>query len=365
MKTHIVCAGLVCLLICFGLGTAFASAARLEQAQPRPLRVAISPIVPFAFHQGDQWTGFSIDLWDAIARRLRVEYVWVAVKSRAEQLEAIQRGGADIAIAGVPMRSESEPVFDFSIPILDAGLQIMVGTQPNRPMLDALRSFPYRTILQFFAIVLAIVFVLANVLWFVERRSNPLFQKGYVRGLSEGMWGVMLIIATGEHGDRNVPNAVKRLIVASMWLLGVLLVANFTATVTSSLTVQQLQSTIQGPGDLPGKTIATVPGSLAAEYLTEHGLPYTKIPSAGEGLAKLFQGEVQAIVFEAPTLQYLAAKRGKGVLQIVGPIFRPEKYGIAMAAGSPLRKQINETLLKMYEDGAYEDIHKRYFSQGN
>jgi polar amino acid transport system substrate-binding protein len=364
MSTRIVCASLVCVLICFGLGTAFAGAARLEQVQPRPLRVAISPIVPFAFHQGDEWTGFSIDLWDAIARRLRVDYEWVEVTSRAEQLEAVQRGDADIAIAAVPMTPESELAFDFSMPILDSGLQIMVGSQSKHPMLDTLRSFPYRTILQFFATVLVIVFVLANVLWFVERRSNPLFQKGYVRGLGEGLWGVMLIIATGEHGDRDVPNIVKRLIVASMWLLGVLLVAQFTATVTSSLTVQQLQSTIQGPGDLPGKIIATVPGSLAAKYLTELGLPYTEIPSVVQGLDKLFQDQAQAIVFEAPTLQYLAAKRGRGVLQIAGPIFRPQKYGIAMAAGSPLRKQINETLLKMYEDGAYEDIHGKYFSQG-
>jgi polar amino acid transport system substrate-binding protein len=338
--------------------------ARAAQIQTSRLRVAISPVVPFAFHQGDQWTGFSIDLWDAIARRLHVDYEWVEVKSRAEQLEAVQRGDADIAIAGVPMTPEAEPAFDFSIPILDSGLQIMVGSQSNGPALDTLRALPYRTILQFFATVLVIVFVLANALWFVERRSNPAFQKGYVRGLGEGLWGVMLIIATGEHGDRDVPNVVKRLIVASMWLLGVLLVAQFTATVTSSLTVQQLQSTIRGPGDLPGKTIATVPGSLAAGYLTKLGLPYTEIPSAGEGLQKLFQGQAQAIVFEAPTLQYLAATRGRGVLQVVGPIFRPQKYGIAMAAGSPLRKQINEVLLEMYDDGAYENIYNRYFSQG-
>ncbi len=52
-----------------------------------------------------------------------------------------------------------------------------------------------------------------------------------------------------------------------MWLFGVVLIAQFTATVTSSLTVQQIQASIQGLGDLPGKKIGTVPGSIAAEYL--------------------------------------------------------------------------------------------------
>jgi polar amino acid transport system substrate-binding protein len=327
------------------------------------LRVAISPVSPFAFHKGEEWTGFSIDLWDAIADRLGVDYEWVVVKSRAEQLEAIQHGDADIAMAAVPMTPEWEKMYDFSTPYFDSGLQIMVSTQPSNALLDSVRSLPYGTLLRFFAVVLIIVFMLAHVLLIEERRNNPDFPKGYLRGLSEALWGVMLIVATGEHGDRDTPNSVKRLMVASMWLLGIVFVAEFTATVTSSLTVQQLQSTIQGPDDLPGKTIATVPGSIAAKYLTELGLPYTEISSVVEGLDTLLQGKVQAIVFEAPTLQYLAANRGKGILQVVGPIFHPQKYAIGMAIGNPLRKQINETLLTMYQDGTYEEIYAKYFSQ--
>lgn len=36
---------------------------------------------------------------------------------------------------------------------------------------------------------------------------------------------------------------------------------------------------------------------------------------------------------------------GDGVLAVVGPVFRPEKYGLAVANGSPLRKSTNEVLL--------------------
>jgi polar amino acid transport system substrate-binding protein len=332
------------------------------QVQTDTLRVAISPVSPFAFHKGEEWTGFSIDLWDAIAKRLGVNYEWIVVKSRAEQLEAVQSGKADIAMAAVPITPEWEQVYDFSVPYFDSGLQIMVSSRTSPSLLGTLRSLPYGTLLRFFALVLVIVFVLAHVLLFEERRNNPNFPKGYLRGLSEALWGVMMIIATGEHGDRDAPNIVKRLMVAFMWLLGIVFVAQFTATVTSSLTVKQLQSTIQGPGDLPGKTIATVTGSIAAQYLTKIGMPYTEIPSALEGLDTLRQGKVQAIVFEAPTLQYLASTRGGGVLQVVGPIFQPQKYAIATMIGSPLRKQINEVLLTMYQDGSYEEIHAKYFS---
>jgi polar amino acid transport system substrate-binding protein len=47
---------------------------------------------------------------------------------------------------------------------------------------------------------------------------------------------------------------------------------------------------------------------------------------------------------------------------VVGPIFRPEKYGIAVANGSPLRKRINEALLAMFSDGAYERLYATWFS---
>ena len=90
--------------------------------------------------------------------------------------------------------------------------------------------------------------------------------------MGEGLWGVALIVATGEHGDRETPRVVKRLIVFFMWLVGVLLIAQLTASVTSTQTIERLKSNIHGPGDLAGKKIATVRGTVAADYLTDQGL---------------------------------------------------------------------------------------------
>ena len=205
--------------------------------------------------------------------------------------------------------------------------------------------------------------MLANILWLIERQNNPRFQQGYLRGVLEGLWGVTLIIATGEHGDRDAPGVLKRLTVACMWLLGVVLVAQFTATVTSLQTVHQLHSNIRGPGDLPGKTIATKAGTTVADYLDQLRLPYVELTSAQHGCEMLLKGQVQAIVFDAPTLHYWVSRCGHGRLQVVGPLFRLQKYGIAVAAGSRLRKQINETLLTLYANGTYEEIYQKWFAE--
>jgi len=358
------------LVSAFMVIAVFAVASSAVFAAERPLRVATGASAPFVLAHTDSPAGFSIDLWSEVARRMRVEFSWNVIATQPEQLQsellqAVQRGDADVAIAAIVMTDEREKLVDFSYPYFDSGLQIMVRVGAERPILAALRSVPWMTIAQLFGVATVIVFLLANTIWLIERRHNADFQKPYLRAIGEGLWGAMLVIATGEHGDRNEPGVLKRLTVVFMWLLGVVLIAQLTATVTSSQTVERLQSSIQGPNDLPGKTIGTLPGSIAAQYLTQHGLPFVPVTNLDDAFRMITQGDVQAIVFDAPMLQYWAAKRGNGVLQVVGPIFRPEKYGIVVADRSPLRKPINKALLSIYEDGTYEDIYARWFSRGN
>ncbi|CAG9274360.1 transporter substrate-binding domain-containing protein [Paraburkholderia unamae] len=327
-----------------------------------PLRVAIAPIAPFVVPQSTPPQGFSIDIWNEVARRMRRDFTWRPVATLPELLAAVQQGNVDLAIAAITMTPQREGLVDFSMPYFDSGLQIMVRARDDNSFMTTVSSIPWRAIGQFVAMTAAVIFLLANLVWLMERKRDKSFQKPYWRALGEGLWVTMLIIATGEHGERDAPGVWRRMLVPAMWLIGVVLVAQLTATVTSSQTVARLQSSIQGPDDLPGKLIATVPGTVAADYLRQRGLPFVDIHSADDGFRMLMRGDVQAIVYDAPTLQYWAARTGKGVLAVVGPVFRPEKYGIALPNGSPLRKAINETLLSMYEDGTYEQIYRKWFS---
>ncbi len=340
-----------------------AAIAQPETLRPETLRIVTGRIAPFVLPEGPL-AGFSVDLWTVLAQRLGVDVVVTDLGRGTDeaQLQAVRNGEADMAISAIAMTPAREQVVDFSMAYYDSGLQIMVRPKADNAWRATAAAVLTRANGQILLVGALTVLLLANVLWLVERRSNPYFQRGYLRGVLEGLWGVMLIIATGEHGERENNGAVKRLTVVFMWVVGVVLVAQFTATVTASLTVQQLHSSIQGPGDLPGKTIATVPNSIAAEYLTALHLPYVTITSAQEGYDRLLAGTIQAIVFDAPTLEYWQSRLGSGDLQVVGPVFRPLKYGIAVARGNPLRKRLNEALEEMYADGTYEDISRKWFA---
>lgn len=339
------------------------SAASAASAQPAALRVAIANVAPFVLPQGGEPQGFSIDIWNEVARRMRVDFAWRRM-ARAGLLPAVSHGDVDVAIAAITMTPERENAVDFSIPYFDSGLQIMVRANNDSSFMSMLRSVPWLAVAQLVGVTAAILFVLANIVWLAERRRDATFQKPYFKAIGEGLWVTMLIIATGEYGERNSAGLWKRMLVPAMWVIGVILIAQLTATVTSSQTVARLQSGIRGPDDLPGKAIGTVPASVAAQYLAARGLPFVDVRTADEGFQMLMRGDVQAIVYDAPTLQYWSARFGKKSLTVIGPVFRPEKYGIAVANGNALRKSINEALLAMYEDGTYERIYAKWFSQG-
>ena len=48
---------------------------------------------------------------------------------------------------------------------------------------------------------------------------------------------------------------------------------------------------------------------------------------------------------------------------MVGPTLKDEYYGIVLPAGSALRKPINEALLELMQDGAYTEIHDKWFEE--
>jgi polar amino acid transport system substrate-binding protein len=83
-----------------------------------------------------------------------------------------------------------------------------------------------------------------------------------------------------------------------------------------------------------------------------------KIEDAYDALQK---GGVDAVVFDSPVLLYYAGHEGQGKVQVAGPVFHKENYGIVLPAGSPLRKPINEALLTVRENGVYQKLYDEWF----
>lgn len=337
----------------------------VRQDNANKLRVATKTIPPFVMKDKDQFTGYSIDLWKALADDLKLDYEWVEVKTVGEQLQAVQQGDADLAIAAISMTPQREQVIDFSHPYYNAGLQIMTQARGQSVVPDFRPFLTSPALRQIVLLGILAAIVMSHAIWLVERNGPNDFPKGYLAGVAEGLWWLLNIVANGEYGDKMTRRWIPRLVTIMFWLIGIVLIAQFTASVTTAMTVQQLQGSINSPADLPGKKIATVAGTTAAQYLDGQNINYQGVSKIEDAYELLKKGDVQAIVYDAPVLAYYANTDGKGEVQVVGGVFKQETYGIVLATGSSLRKSINEALLQLRQDGTLENLDTKYFGDAN
>jgi len=95
--------------------------------------------------------------------------------------------------------------------------------------------------------------------------------------------------------------------------------ALYTAQLTTALTVEQIRGAIEGPGDLPGKQVATIAHSTAADYFREQHAQVQEFATTDQMFKALLDKKVDAVVTAAPLLLYHATHEGKGLAKTVGP----------------------------------------------
>jgi len=82
--------------------------------------------VPFEYKGKDgKYTGFDIDLWAEIAKRIGVEYELKPMDFNG-LIPGLTTGNLDVALAAIFIKSAREEKIDFSHPYFRAGLKVMV-----------------------------------------------------------------------------------------------------------------------------------------------------------------------------------------------------------------------------------------------
>ncbi len=330
------------------------------------LTVAARVLSPFVTYEDRSFGGFEVDLARMIAHEMGTGVRFHSADIVAKQIDDVSRGAADLALGGIEITRPREEAVDFSLPVLATGLTILVSDQRDPSVWDRIRNFfasvadsdvPWQLMLFGVAILVA-----AHVIWWLERRHNEDFASPYRRGLWDSFYWSIVTMSTVGYGDKVARRAGGRAF-ALLWIVfGTLLFAAFTASIASSLAVSQLQGDIRGPADLPGARVATVASTAGEAYLTTLGAGPVLTEEIGDAYELLEQNHVDAVVFDAPVLRYHAARHGSGTVTTVGGTFDNVRYGLIVSPERPeLREQINRSLLRLIETGAYDRLFDRWF----
>jgi glutamine transport system substrate-binding protein len=114
-----------------GFAFALALPATTALAQGKELVVATdTAFVPFEFKQDGKYTGFDIELWEAIAKEAGLQFRWQPMDFNGI-IPGLQTRNIDAALAGITIRDDRKQVIDFSDPYYESGLAILVGVDNN------------------------------------------------------------------------------------------------------------------------------------------------------------------------------------------------------------------------------------------
>jgi ABC-type amino acid transport substrate-binding protein len=359
MRTSSLCCALLGASILLCSHSAFAEGPESAAQNPapttsKPLVVGTLPVPPFVIHNADgSWGGISIDLWKRVADKLGLHY-----EIQQFPLDALLKPDPQIdVVVSLNITAERELVFDLTHAFYSTGLAIAVSPEPQSTF-DMLKSLVMQreVWLSIGAILGALLFV-ALLIWAIERRNNP-DEFGGVKGLVNGLfWSVEAML--GYHDASHQSRAGR--VLGMLWVLfSVVVISGFTAKLSSALTVEDLRYAIGGPQDLPRVKVGTVNPSAGSRYLSKREIAFTGYPNAEAAMDGLAKGEVQALVYEAPILQYLVTTKYPGKVKVLDGTFENHGYGFGLRLNSPLRKPVNQTLLSIANSEEFRQTMDKY-----
>jgi len=327
---------------------------------------------------------------------------------------------ADMAVGALSVMAERENVVDFTVPYYDlVGITIMMK-KPKVPT----SLFKFLSVLEdsVWGCILAAYFVTSVLMWIFDRWSPYSYQNNMEKyedddekryfNFKESLWFCMTSL-TPQGGGEAPKNLSGRLVAATWWLFGFIIIASYTANLAAFLTVSRLETPVESLEDLSKQykiQYAPQNGSATAMYfermayieerfyniwkdmslndslselersklavwdypvsdkytkiwqsMKEAGLPSTfedalrrvrDSPSSSEGFA--FLGDATDIRYQTTT---------NCDLQMVGDEFSRKPYALAVQQGSPLKDQFNDAILKLLNQRKLETLKERWWNQ--
>lgn len=325
-----------------------------------PLRVIIKKAEPFVILTQNSPTGYSIDLWRAVADLAGIRYELSATNSVEGLISSLADKRSDVAVGALSITSEREAKIDFSHSIYNSGLGLLVRSENGGGwLLDFLRQSKILYLAGFMVVGFLIA---AHVIWILHRKKNtPYFPTGYFHGITEAMWWAGSVFLGGTCEDKKVEGWAGRFFTLVWVIVGLTFVSFLTATLTSAMTVSKINSQIRELGDLKGREIATVEKSEASGFLTSRGMTPVLCPDINSAIDVLKAGKVRAVFYDIPILRYHTSLHKGDDLIVLPMTYLPHQYGFGLEFKSPYTKRVNEAILRLKENGKMEELRRKWF----
>ncbi|KAM3375178.1 glutamate receptor 2.8 [Capsicum galapagoense] len=263
----------------------------------------------------------------------------------------------DAVVGDVTNLASRSKYVDFTLPFTESGISAVVPVKDDDRknawiFLKPLKGELWITTGAFFIFI-------GFVVWVLEYRANEEFRGPKHKQVGMIFWFSFSTLVFA-HKEKVTSNLTRFVLI--VWVFVVLvLTSSYTASLTSMLTVQQLQPTIKDLNDLikNGEYVGYQKGSFVKAFLNRMKFDSSKLRSYStleeynDALSRGSKnGGVGAIIDELPYLRLFLKKYCKKYI-MVGPTFKTAGFGLVFPKGSPLVPDFSRAVLKVKEGGEF------------
>jgi len=346
-------------------GSAATSADAQAELPSRTVRVAAFVDPPFVMESSSgRWDGFAAVTLQGASVPARLVLEFHPCASLEELFAEVESGKADIGLGNTLVTGARLSRVDFTQPILDGGLRVMVPSEHSHSLARLWEGLVSDGHVRVVAWGAAITVGLSLVVVFLLRQFDPGFTPHLRDGVAESFYHVVSVTMTGKTSYKGnvAPGWIGR-VVAALWLVfGVASVAYLTSSLTSVMTANTLHGRIHGPGDLRGKTVGALKGSFGERWCAQQGMGVRAFGSVQEAAEATVAGEVDAVVADAQSLEYFDTTHPSVAVKVVGETFEKRHYAFAVRPGDDdLLRRLNVGILSLREDGVLDRVRSHWF----
>ncbi len=115
--------------------------------------------------------------------------------------------------------------------------------------------------------------------------------------------------------------------------------------------------------DLENKKVAVAIGTTGAQEAQKiPGVAVSTFDNSALALQELSNGNVDAVVNDAPVTLYAIKVGNLGNVEVVGELLTEEYYGIALPKGSPNLEKVNAALDELLKSDKYRGLYQKWFA---
>ncbi|CAL9056273.1 unnamed protein product [Musa banksii] len=314
-------------------------------------------------------TGYCIDIFKAVMEALpyAVTYEFFPFRPSANSYDhliyQVYLKNFDAVVGDTTITAERTLYVDFTMPYTESGVSMVVPVKEDpRKMWVFLKPLTPNLWLVSFAF-----FVFMGFTVLVIEHSNAEFGRQPSERLGKVFYFVFSVLVFSQ--TESLRSNFSRIAMVVWMFVVLILTSSYTASLTSRLTVQQLQPTAADLKQLlsTGAYIGYQDGSFAAEILKRMGFKSSKLRhfSTSDQYAEALlqggaKGGVDAIFDEIPYLKLFLSEHCNG-FTMLSWTYKTDGFGFVFQKGSPLVPDVSRAVLNVTEGDKMVAIQNKWF----